>query len=144
MSHTYTNIYVHLVWGTKHRESQISDRHKIRMHKYIRAIIDSLGSKTIAIGGMPDHIHILVSLAPKLSISKVVQKVKVHSTLFYNKELCLEGQFSWQEGYGAFSVSESVVKKVITYIDNQEEHHKKGSFRDEFIALLKRHKIRLR
>ena len=139
MSHTHANLYVHLVWGTKYRKPFIRKQYTNRFHKYITGIINNVGAHVIAIGGMPDHIHVLVKILPRLSVAELMKRIKINSSIFFKRDLDDQVKFSWQEGYGAFSVSESVVKKVIAYIENQEEHHKKRDFAEEFAALLKRH-----
>ena len=99
------------------------------------------GQKLVAINGMPDHVHILVGLKPNLAISALVKDIKVASSRFINDKKWVRGRFSWQEGFGAFSYSQSHMSKVASYIENQERHHARRSFKDEYLSMLKSFQI---
>lgn len=136
MSNTYTQIHIQAVFAVQNRESIISNSWKDELYKYITGIIQTNGHKLLAINGMPDHIHILFGMRPIQSLSDLMQDVKGHSSLWVNKNKLVKGKFSWQEGYGAFSYSKSLVPTVISYIQNQEKHHKKKTFKEEYEEFL--------
>ena len=137
MANTYTQLYIHLVFAVKGRESLIPREHKSELQKYSMGIIQNHKHKRIAIENEPDHIHILVGLKPDQSISDLVKHIKASSTLWLKEQPWMKRGFSWQEGFGAFSYSRSQLDRVIAYIANQEAHHKKQTFREEYIAVLK-------
>lgn len=138
---TYTQLYVQLVFAVKNRDAMLQSNIHDRVFKYISGIISEMRHKSIIVNGVSNHIHILIGLNPALSISDTVHDVKRSSTLFINKDkLCL-GKFAWQEGYGAFTYSRSQVEKVYQYILNQSEHHRKVSFREEYLEFLKKFQI---
>jgi REP element-mobilizing transposase RayT len=112
-----------------------------RLYKYIIATVQNRGHKVLAIGGMPDHVHVLFGFRPTQSLSNLMQEVKRDSSEWINKERLVAGRFSWQEGYGAFSYSKSHVPQVANYITTQNEHHKKRSFIDEYKKILNDFKI---
>lgn len=138
MANTFTKIYIHLVFAVKGRENLIHKTWKDELYKYITGIVKNNGHKLIAINGMPDHVHILIGMKPIQSISDLMQNVKGSSSKWINEKKFIPGRFSWQEGYGAFSYSDSQLNSVVKYIDNQTEHHKKRSFSEEYIELLER------
>ena len=140
MGHTYSSIFHHLVWSTKERLPIIKPTYRMRLYDYIGGIIKTEQGKMLTIGGTSDHIHLLVLIAPKDSISDLVRRIKSNSSKFINKNIP-NLKFAWQEGYGVFSVSASKTTIVKNYINNQETHHKKYSFKDEFIKLLEKHNI---
>jgi REP element-mobilizing transposase RayT len=140
MPHTHTNLLTHIIFGTKDRMPLIPSDIKPQLHAYIGGIIRGLGGKAYVVNGTNDHVHLLVSLPPLLSLSDAVRVLKANSSRWMRSEK-KAGKFGWQPGYGAFSVSQSNVKAVSEYIGHQEEHHRKVSFRDEFVAFLKRHDI---
>ncbi len=136
MAHSYVCVYVHIVFSTKDRRPLIpDDKHRL-LCKYLAGIAKNYGMKALATGGMPDHLHILLSLAPEISVSKAVNVLKSNSSKLMKGE---SRQFAWQEGYAAFSVSTSALNEVIDYINRQEEHHKRRDFAQEYLALLKKH-----
>lgn len=139
MSHTYTNLLFHFVFSTKDRMELINDETKSELYAYLGGLTKELKGKSLAINGMPEHIHLLVSLPPTVSISDAMQFLKANSSRWMRERFNIE--FSWQIGYGAFSVSRSQVDAVVKYIQNQEEHHKKFDFREEFLKLLKSHEV---
>ena len=141
MANTYNQIYIHLVFAVQGRISLIMPQWKEELYKYITGTIESHGHHLYAIGGMEDHIHILVSMSPAQSIQDLVRDTKRASTLWINGKHLVLGNFAWQKGYGAFSVSKSVVDKTIQYINNQYEHHHKKTFREEYIEFLKAYNI---
>ena len=138
MADTYTQLYVHIVFSVKGRQALIPKHHKFELHKYITDIITNKGQKLIQINSMPDHIHILIGMTPNVTLSSLVKDIKVNSTRFINQKRWTLGQFSWQEGFGAFSYSHSQISEVATYIENQEAHHLRRSFREEYLAILER------
>ena len=107
------------------------------MYKYISGIIANNGHKLLQIGGMPDHIHVLLGMRPSQSLSDLMQSIKGGSSLWVNKKQLVMGKFSWQEGYGAFSYGKSQINDVVKYIQQQENHHKKRNFAEEYLELLK-------
>jgi REP element-mobilizing transposase RayT len=137
MANTYTQLYIHLVFAVEHRDRLILPSFKDELMKYITGIIQNKGNKLLAINTMPDHGHIFLGLNPKNSISGLVKEVKVSSGDFINDKKWLRGKFHWQEGYGAFSYSHSQIDAVVKYILNQEKHHKRISFKEEYKKILK-------
>jgi putative transposase len=136
MPGTFSQIYIQVVFAVKGRENLISKEWKEDLHKYIAGIIKGKGQKSIIVNGMPDHIHAFIGLRPAMSISDLVRDIKNNSSNFINDNKFVKGKFSWQEGYGAFSYSHSHIENVYQYILNQEEHHKKKTFKDEYIDFL--------
>jgi putative transposase len=141
MSNTYTQIHIHFVFAVKFRQGLIDNEWKEQLNKYITEIIQSNKHKLLAINGMPDHIHILIGMRPTQSISDLMKEVKQSSSLWINKNKFIKQHFEWQEGYGAFSYSKSQIDNVIKYINNQEEHHKKQSFKEEYLEILNKFEI---
>jgi putative transposase len=138
MANTYTQIYVHIVFAVEGRQSTIPRDKKEELHKYIAGIVTHQKQKLIAINSLPDHIHILIGQRPEMALSDLVSYVKTGSTNHINRSRWVNGRFSWQQGFGAFSYSHSQLGAVIRYIQNQERHHARKSFRDEYLALLDR------
>ncbi len=137
MAQSYTNLIYHIVFSTKNREPLIVEPMKSRLYEYIGGTIRKLGGISLAINGMSDHVHVLAKLRPYKSVSDVLRDLKANSSGWMHNVFPETKDFSWQNGYGAFTVSSSQVDKVKYYIANQEEHHRKhGKFRDEFIKLL--------
>lgn len=141
MANTFTQIHIHFVFAVKHRDGIISKSWRDELYKYITGIIQNNKHKLICINGMPDHIHILIGMRPTQSISDLLQDIKGGSSKWINEKQFVKGKFEWQEGYGAFSYGKSQVKEVISYIDNQEEHHKKKTFKEEYIDFLEKFEI---
>lgn len=142
MPNTYSQIYIQLVFATKGRETKIHPNFRDEIEKYICGIFNNKNQKVISIYANPDHIHISFSYKNlTISIPELAKIVKVESTKFINEKRFCMGKFSWQEGYGAFSYSKSQVENVKNYVLNQEEHHKKKSFRTEFVQLLEKFEI---
>ncbi|WP_439475332.1 IS200/IS605 family transposase [Algoriphagus formosus] len=138
---TYSQIYIQLVMAVKGRHSLISLSWEEELYKYITGIITNKGQKLIAINGMTDHIHILIGMKPSCCLSDLVREVKKASNIFINEKKFRRIKFEWQEGYGAFSYSHSSLDQVATYIQNQKEHHRKKSFREEYIEFLKKFEV---
>lgn len=141
MPGTFSQIYIQIVFAVKGRENLISNSWKDELHKYIAGIIKGKEQKSIIVNSMPGHIHAFVGLRPSMSISDLVRDIKNNSTNFINDKRLVKGKFSWQEGYGAFSYSQSHIATVYNYILNQEAHHKKKTFREEYIGFLKKFEI---
>jgi REP element-mobilizing transposase RayT len=141
MAGTFSQIYIQIVFAVKGRENLIIKTWKDDLHKYIAGIIKGKNQKPIIVNGMPDHIHAFVGLKPSMAISDLVRDIKNNSTNFINDNKFVRGKFSWQEGYGAFSYSKSHIEKVYNYILNQEKHHRKKSFREEYLEFLKKYEI---
>ena len=120
------------------RQNLIKQKHNDELQKYIAGIIAGQKQKLIAINNMPDHLHLLVGLMPDLSLSDLMRDVKANSSRFINEKRWVAGRFSWQEGFGAFSYSRSQLGTVIDYIENQQKHHAKRSFRDEYVEMLEK------
>ena len=145
MPNTYSQIYIQLVFATKGRENKIRCEVRDEIEKYITGIFTNKGQKIIAIYLNPDHIHIFFSYKNlKIAIPDLVKVVKTESTNFINEKKMVQGKFFWQEGYGAFSYAKSQKDVVTDYILNQEEHHKKRSFREEYLDVLNKFEIEFR
>jgi putative transposase len=141
MPNTYTQIYLHIVFAVRGRDSMIKPEHKEEIHKYITGIIQKRGHKMIAINSMPDHIHILIGYDPRMALSDLVRDIKRNSSNFINEKKWLKAKFYWQEGYGSFSYSRSQLDSVVKYITNQEAHHKKKDFRAEYLEMLEKFQV---
>jgi len=136
MPNTYTQLYIHFVFAVKYRASLIQQTWDERLRQYIIAITQNHGHKVLAINNMPDHLHMFVGLNPNQSISDLMRTVKKESSEWVNDSKLMPHKFQWQEGYGAFSHSRSEIDRVVKYIINQQEHHKKRSFLDEYKKML--------
>ncbi len=142
MAHSYTSIYVHYVFSTKNRQKIIQPELEKRLWPYMGGIARENKMKALAIGGVEDHSHVFLSLPSTLSISKAIQLVKGGSSTWVSKTFPEFKDFQWQEGYGAFSISISHIDNTVNYIKNQKEHHKKATFQEEYLAILKKHGIK--
>lgn len=138
MANTYTQIYIHIVFAVQGRHNLIPKSIREELHKYITGIVHNRNQKMLAIFCMPDHTHILVGMKPDISISDLTRDIKAISSKFLNDNRFVKGKFSWQLGFGAFSYSKSQIDSVIKYILNQEQHHKKKTFKEEYFEFLKR------
>ena len=136
MPNTYTQLFVQVIFAVKRRQSLIPKQHRDTLHKYMTAVIQNDNHKLLSIFCMPDHAHILVGLNPDISVSDMVQDVKRASTNFINDQHLIKTHFNWQKGFGAFSYSQKQVPNVINYILRQEEHHRKKTFRQEYLEFL--------
>jgi putative transposase len=141
MPNTYSQIYIQVVFAPEARQCLIQKEHKEELQKYVTGIVSNHGHKLLAINSMPDHIHILIGLRPAMALSDLVREVKADSTNFINEKRWVLGRFGWQEGYGAFSYGRSQLQGIIEYIRDQEKHHAKKSFREEYVQFLKRFQI---
>lgn len=141
MANTFSQIYIQTVFAVSNRLSLIRDDFKVDVYKYITGIVKNKGQKLISINGMPDHVHILIGLRPAMALADLVQDIEVDSSNFINKKKWVHGKFSWQEGYGAFSYGHSQLDTIIRYIQNQEKHHSRRSFKDEYLTLLRKFDI---
>ncbi len=141
MAGTFSQIYIQIVFAVKGRENLIGNGWKTELHKYIAGIIKGKEQKPIIVNGMSDHIHAFVGLRPAMAISDLARDIKNNSSKFINEKGLVKGKFSWQEGYGAFSYSHSQIGNVYDYILNQEEHHKKKTFKEEYLDFLKKFEI---
>jgi putative transposase len=136
MPKTYTNLLTHIIFSTKERLPLIDDKMKPRLHAYMGGIVREIGGVALIVGGINDHVHLLISLPPTLALSDVMRVVKTNSSRWMHEQN--RPKFQWQSGFGAFSVSSANIEKVKKYIANQENHHQKQSFREEFIDFLNR------
>jgi putative transposase len=141
MANTYSQIYIQTVFAVSGRANLIQSEWRDEFYKYITGIVRNKNQKLISIGGVEDHIHILLGLKPDIALSDLVRDIKSNSTQFVNEKRLARGHFMWQEGFGAFSYSHSQLDNVIRYIQNQEKHHKRSSFKDEYLKYLKRYEI---
>jgi putative transposase len=141
MPGTFSQIYIQYVFAVKGRQNFIQKSFEEEVYKYIAGIVKGKEQKPLAVNGMPDHIHVLVGLKPAMRISDLIRDIKNNSSNFINEKGWLKNKFSWQDGYGAFSYSESNYGKVIDYIKNQKQHHAKRTFRQEYLSFLKKFNI---
>jgi putative transposase len=138
VSHSFSKNHVHLVFSTKNRVRTISEDMQPEMWSYLAGICRNQNMVSVAIGGIADHVHLLFHLPPTVSLAKSISVLKANSSLWMNERGI---KFAWQEGYGAFSVSASNLATVSRYIRNQKIHHAKFTFEDEFLTLLRKHKV---
>ena len=141
MANTFSQIYLQFVFAVQHRQNLIPEEHKEELHKYITGLVQNRKAKMLAINCMPDHVHLFVGFKPTVLISDFVKEIKVESNEFINNKNWVKGRFSWQEGYGVFSYSQSHIDAVVKYIFNQEKHHQKKTFRQEYHELLEKFEI---
>ncbi len=141
MANTYSQIYIQIVFAVKKRENLISSENREELHKFISGIVEKRKQKMLAVFCMPDHCHILVGMNPDVAISDLARDIKAGSSKFINDHNWMKQKFNWQEGFGAFSYSKSHLDRVVKYILNQEEHHRKRSFKNEYLELLRKFEI---
>lgn len=141
MSNTYTQIHLQCVFAVRYRDATINPLWKERLHNYIVAIVQNNGHKVLAINSMPDHLHLFFGMRPNQALSDLMQLVKGDSSEWVNKQKLCAGKFRWQEGYGAFSYSKSHTDAVVKYILNQEKHHHKKTFLEEYAELLRKFEV---
>jgi putative transposase len=141
VSHTYSYLTFHVIWSTKNRAQLITPEIQPRLYQYIGGIIQDMQGVLLEIGGISDHVHLLVGLNPTHQPALVVQNIKRGSSLWINEKRLTNEKFKWQEGYGIFTVGYSNIETVQQYIKNQEEHHSKRSFEDEWKLILDHHGI---
>ena len=138
MPNTYTQLYVQIVFAVKGRQNLIPKRHKEDVHRYITGIVQERGQKLLAVHCMPDHVHLFVGFALTIALSDLVRDIKRATSLWIKEKEIIKGAFYWQEGFGAFTYSQSQIKDVVEYILNQEVHHQKRTFNEEYITLLQK------
>jgi putative transposase len=141
MANTYSQIHIQVVFAVEARQYLIRSERKEALHKYIAGIVAQREQKLLAVHCMPDHTHVLIGLKPDIALSDLVRDIKAGSANHINKSKWMAGRFSWQEGFGAFSYSHSQLTQVIRYIQTQEKHHVKKSFREEYLNLLKKFEV---
>jgi len=138
MAGTFSQIYIHIVFAVKGRQNLILKEWQDELYKYIAGIIKGKDQKPIIVNGMPDHVHVFIGLRPSMPISDLVRDMKNNSSNFINGRNLTKTRFSWQEGYGAFSYAHSQIETVYNYIKNQQKHHRKNTFREEYLDFLKK------
>lgn len=141
MANTYSQIYIQIVFAVSGRENLISKEWKDELYKYITGIVTNHGQKLLAINGVADHLHLLLNIKPNIALSELVRDIKANSSRWINEKRLVRGKFQWQEGFGAFSYSLSQLDDVIGYIQRQEEHHQKVSFKQEYLTYLERFNV---
>ncbi len=139
---TFTKLSYHVVFSTKYRRKAITNVIRERLYEYIGGIVRNLDGSLVEIGGVEDHIHLLVNLPPSKSVSHCIRDIKANASKWINELPEIRTTFEWQKGYGAFTVSQSQIEIVRVYIQNQHAHHRTRSFEEEFIELLRRHEIK--
>ncbi|WP_435353557.1 IS200/IS605 family transposase [Emticicia sp. SJ17W-69] len=141
MANTYHQIYIQTVFAVKYRKAIIDKTWQNELFGVIGNLINETGCKTIIVNGVEDHVHCLIGLKPVISVSELMKSVKAKSSKFINDHLLTPERFEWQEGYGVFSYSQSQLDEVYKYIQNQEEHHKKRTFNEEYLGFLQKFKV---
>ncbi|MFZ1581125.1 MAG: IS200/IS605 family transposase [Saprospiraceae bacterium] len=141
MSGTFSQIYIQYVFAVKGSENLLQKPWRDEVFKYMAGIIKGKNQKPIIVNGVEDHVHVFVGIKPSMAISDLVRDIKNNSSKFINEQNLIKGKFSWQEGYGAFSYAHSQIENVFQYIANQEEHHKKETFQEEYLDLLEKFDI---
>jgi REP element-mobilizing transposase RayT len=141
MANTFSQIYIQTVFAVSGRLSLITQDFREELHKYITGIVRNKRQKLISINGASDHLHILIGLRPAMALADLVREIKSDSSEWVNRRRLVRGKFAWQEGYGAFSYGHSQLDTVIRYIQNQEQHHRRRTFKDEYLGLLKKFEI---
>ena len=136
MADTFSQIYIQYVFSVKGRENLLQEPWRDDVFKYIAGIVKGKNQKPIIVNGISDHVHAFIGLKPSMNISDLVRDIKNNSSNFINEQKFQKGKFLWQEGYGAFSCSHSQIENVYNYIANQEKHHKKKTFKEEYIEFL--------
>ncbi len=141
MAGTYSQLYIQVVFAVKGRQNLLQKPWRDEVFKYMSGIIKGKNQKPIIVNGVADHVHLFIGLKPSISISDLVRDVKNNSTNFINEQKWVKGRFSWQEGFGSFSYSHSHIDNVYKYILNQEEHHRKKTFREEYLEFLRKFEV---
>jgi putative transposase len=141
MPHTYSKLLVHVVWCTKERVATIAPEIRSDLHAYIGGIVREDGGTAITVGGVADHVHLLVELPADRNVADCIRIVKTNSSRWVHEKWPERRLFAWQAGYSAFTVSPSMQNRVVAYIAGQEEHHRRVSYQDEYLALLRKHGI---
>jgi len=140
-SSTYSQIYLQIIFAVQGRGSLILPAWQEELYKFITGLVKNKKQKLIVINGVQDHIHILLSISPSCRISDLVREIKKSSNRYINENFISMNKFQWQDGYGVFSYNKSAVDKVVKYINNQKEHHKKRNFKEEYINFLEKFEI---
>ena len=141
MANTYSQIYIQIVFAVDGRLSLIRPEFREELYKYMSGIVRNQRQKLIAINGMSDHVHILIGLKPAMALADLVRDIKADSSDFIKCKKWIRGRFNWQEGYGAFSYGHSQLDRIIRYIHNQEQHHRRRTFKDEYLTWLKKFEV---
>ena len=141
MGQSLVKNYLHIVFSTKHREHSIHQEIEDELHSYLGGICNKLDCQVIKVGGFTNHVHILCMLSKKITLMKLMEELKSHSSKWIKTKGDNYANFYWQDGYGAFSVNPSEVDVVIKYIENQKEHHRKKTFKEEYVAFLKKYEV---
>lgn len=141
MANTYSQMYVQIVFAVLGRENVIKDIHRIELEKYICGIISNNKCKPLALYCNPDHAHVLIGLHPTVSVSDITRDIKANSSKFVKDKKWVIGKFAWQDGFGSFTYSRSQIDDVAKYIINQPEHHKKRTFKMEYLSMLQKNEI---
>jgi len=141
MTNTYTQMYVQIVFAVLGRANLIAENHRVELEKYICGIVANKKCKPLAIYINPDHVHLLFGLHPTIAVSDLTRDIKANSSKFINNKQWVAGKFNWQDGFGSFSYSKSQIDGVIKYILNQPEHHKRKTFKEEYLYMLQKNEI---
>jgi putative transposase len=141
MANTYTQLNIHVVFAVKGRQNLLTKSIREELFRYISGILNNTGQYALAINGYKDHVHVFFEMQPAMALSDIVRIIKTNSSKWINDNRFIAGKFSWQEGYGGFSYSRSQRDVVINYIMNQEKHHAKNSFKEEYLELLQKFQI---
>lgn len=142
MPQSLARVWIHLIFSTKNRYPFLTDKQlRLDTHSYLATVLRNHECETLIVGGVEDHIHALFALSRNYSIADIVKEIKIASSKWIKEQSPAQKQFSWQSGYGAFSVSQSHLDQVTRYIERQEEHHKRVTFQDEFRAFLKKYNV---
>ena len=141
MANTYHQVYVQIIFAVKYRKAVLNVEWRSEVFAVIARFIENSGCQSLIVNGVDDHVHCFLSLKPTVCISELMKSVKAKSSKFINDRNFLNHHFEWQEGYGAFSYSQSQIQKVYSYIENQEKHHLKKTFREEYLELLEKFEI---
>jgi REP-associated tyrosine transposase len=141
MAGTFTKLIYHIVFSTKGRKPQITARLQPELYRYLGGLVKEKSAVPLAIGGMPDHVHLVVRCRPNIAPADLLRFIKANSSRWINEQRRFGTRFAWQSGYSAFSVSQSQLPALIRYVRNQAEHHRRRTFREELAAILERHQI---
>ena len=141
MANTYSQVYLQFIFAVKGRQNLIPQMHNEELHKYITGIVQNRKQKLIAINNVADHLHMLVGFDTTMSMADFMEEVKSISSKFINEKGWIKGRFEWQRGYGVFSYSKSQLDNVVRYIMNQQEHHRKSTFKEEYLGFLKKFEV---
>lgn len=141
MAGTFSNLNFHVVFSTKNRDDLIFPELEEELYRYISGIIKGEEAVLLKLGGIQNHVHLVIRLKPRHLIPDIIKKIKAHSSKWINKHEKINGRFSWQVGYGVFSVSESQLPHTIEYVENQKKHHQRMTFKEEFVGFLEKNGI---